>query len=428
MRHHRAHHTRPRRRGFFSRITGVFRPRQIYLRSDRQVRFIALKPWHQIAALVFGLAGLFWVAYASINVGFKDQLLVVKERRLYQARLEYEDRIAELRRAIDRMNDRLLLDQNAYLDKVDQVRADYDKLVERQRRLDRFVHEGLKLPNDKGATPASGTPNKSAQPQRQGFNEESFGKKYARAFRSEVEALAPLADLRRMFQSYDDTEADILEGVITETDRRVARARHVFRKLGINADALISGSHLDTANMGGPFEALTAADLGPERIADLIGKVQQNLAVIAKLNYEGTRMPVWLPLRHVERITSGFGPRIDPLLRMPAFHPGIDFKAPYGSPVLATASGKVDMAGWDGGYGRVVEINHGFGVKTRFAHLKRIRVKRGQYVKRGQVVGYLGSTGRSTGFHLHYETRVNGHPINPVRFWKVRNELQAVAE
>jgi len=428
MRHHRAHHTRPRRGRFLSRITGVFRPRQIYLRSDRQVRFIALKPWHQIAALVFGLAGLFWVAYASINVGFKDQLLVVKERRLYQARLEYEDRIAELRRAIDRMNDKLLLDQNAYLDKVDQVRADYDKLVERQRLLDRFVHEGLKLPNDKAAAPASADPGKPARPQRQGFNEESFRNKYARAFRSKEEALAPLADLRRMFQSYDDTEADILEGVISETDRRLANARHVFRKLGIDADAVISGSHLKTANMGGPFEALTATDLGPARISDLIANVQDNLATIAKLRYEGSRMPVWLPLHHAERITSSFGPRIDPLLHVPAMHTGIDFRAPYGSPVLATASGKVDMAGWDGGYGRLVEIDHGFGVKTRFAHLKAIKVKLGQHVKRGAVVGYLGNTGRSTGFHLHYETRVNGHPINPVRFWKVRDELKAIAE
>lgn len=425
MRHHRAHHTRPRRRGFFSRIAGVFRPRQIYLRSDRQVRFIALKPWHQIAVLVFGLAGLFLVAYASINVAFKDQLLVVKERRLYQARLEYEDRIAELRRAIDRMNDKLLLDQNAYLDKVDQVRADYDKLVERQRLLDRFVHEGLKLPNDKAAAPASGDP---AKPQKQGFNTESFRRKYDRPFHSEEAALAPLADLRRMFQSYDDTESDILEGVIAVTDRRVAKARGVFRKLGINADAVISGSHLNTAHMGGPFEALTAADVGPASISDLIGKVQDNLATIAKLRYEGSRMPVWLPLRHVERITSPFGPRSDPLLHAPAFHPGIDFKATYGSRVLATASGKVDMAGWDGGYGRLVEIDHGFGVKTRFAHLKRIKVKLGQYVKRGEVVGYLGNTGRSTGFHLHYETRVNGRPINPVRFWKVRDELQAIVQ
>ena len=428
MRHHRTHHTRPRKRGLISRITGVFRPRQIYLRSDRQVRFIALRPWHQVAALVFGLAGLFWVAYASINVAFKDQLLVVKERRLYQARLEYEDRIAELRRAIDRMNDKLLLDQNAYLDRVDQVRADYDKLVERQRLLDRFVHQGLKSSGDKSAPPVSGDSKQPARPQTDGFNEESFRNRYSDAFHSEEGALAPLADLRRLFQSYEDREADILEGVISETGRRVANARHVFRKLGIDADAVIAGSRLDTASMGGPFVAATAADLGPGRNSDLMGKVTGNLAAIAKLSYEGGRMPVWLPLRKVERITSPFGVRTDPLLHMPALHTGIDFKAPYGSAVLATASGRVDVAGWDGGYGRMVEIDHGFGVKTRFAHLKKVKVKLGQYIKRGQVVGYLGNTGRSTGFHLHYETLVNGRPINPVRFWKVRDELQAIAE
>ncbi len=423
MRHHHARHRGVRKRGLLSRITGVFRPRQIYLRSDRQVRFIALKPWHQVAALVFGLAGLFWVAYASINVAFKDQLLVVKERRLYQARLEYEDRIAELRRAIDRMNDKLLLDQGAYLDRVDAVRADYDKLVARQRALRAFVREGLKTPGDK-----AGDSPKSGKPQKDGLNEESLHSKYAAAFHTREEALAPLADMRRLFQTYEDQQANLLEDVIAETDRRAANARAVFRKLGINANAVVAGSKLDTANMGGPFVAATAADFGTGRIADLIGKATENLATIEKLRYEGARMPVWLPLRHVEHITSRFGVRSDPLLHVAALHTGIDFKASYGAAVLATASGKVTMARWDGGYGRLVEVYHGFGVATRYAHLKAIKVKLGQMVKRGQVVGLLGNTGRSTGFHLHYETRVNGRPINPVRFWKVRDELQAIAE
>ncbi len=435
MRHrHAHHHVRPRRRGLISRITGIFRARQIYLRSDGNVRFFALKPWHQMAALVFGMAGLFWVAYASINVAFKDQLLVVKERRLYQARLEYEDRIAELRRAIDRMNDKLLLDQGEYLDKVDAVRADYDKLVQRQRLLSEFFHQGW-MPTQPGQTDKTTSdkkPSKASSPAVKApgdsLNETTFRKKYATAFRTREEALAPLADMQRLYQAYDDKAASLLEDVVAETAREASNARRVFSRLGIDAKAVVAGSSMSNANMGGPLVVATAANLGSGRITELMDQVTANLAEIKKLRYEGSRMPVWLPLRKAERITSPFGMRRDPLLHVLALHTGIDFKAPYGSPVLATASGKVVVAGWDGGYGRLVEIDHGFGVSTRFAHLKAIKVKAGDKVKRGEVVGYLGDTGRSTGYHLHYETRVNGRPINPVRFWKVRDELQAISD
>jgi hypothetical protein len=122
MRHRRRHIGQPRRRGIFSRIVYAFRERQIYLRSEGEVQFITLRPWVQLAAIVVFCAGLFWVAYATVNVAFKDQVLALKERNQYRARLEYEDRIGELRSTIDKLNRRLLLDQRAYLAKVDEVR------------------------------------------------------------------------------------------------------------------------------------------------------------------------------------------------------------------------------------------------------------------------------------------------------------------
>lgn len=434
MRHHRAHHSRPRRRGLFSRITGVFRARQIYLRSDGEVRFITLKPWHQMLALTFGMAGLFWVAFATINVAFKDQLLVVRERSLYEARLEYEDRIAELRLAIDRMNDKLLLDQAEYLDKVDSVRTDHDKLVERQRMLDEFLRQGWlpAKPAQAGKEVPPGEKSKlhqvPAKAPKDSLNRPTFRQKYAAAFRTREDALAPLADLHRLFEAFEDEEAGMLDGVIAVTARQASNARQVFKKLGIDAEAVVAASSFAAANVGGPFIAATAADYGSERIGERIGKVVQNLTIIEKLRFEGGRLPIWLPLRSVDRVSSAFGLRTDPFRRVASMHTGLDLKAPYGSPVLSTASGKVVKAGWDGAYGRLVEIDHGFGVSTRFAHLKTIKVRVGQTVKRGGVVGFLGNTGRSTAYHLHYETRVNGRAIDPVRFWKVRNELlQAIS-
>jgi murein DD-endopeptidase MepM/ murein hydrolase activator NlpD len=108
--------------------------------------------------------------------------------------------------------------------------------------------------------------------------------------------------------------------------------------------------------------------------------------------------------------------RLDPFLNRPAMHTGIDFRGAPGEPVRATASGTVTAAGWSGGYGRMVEIDHGNGLATRYGHLSEIEVSVGQSIKIGQTIGRVGSTGRSTGPHLHYETRVNGEAVDPQKF------------
>jgi murein DD-endopeptidase MepM/ murein hydrolase activator NlpD len=115
-------------------------------------------------------------------------------------------------------------------------------------------------------------------------------------------------------------------------------------------------------------------------------------------------------------VTSPFGVRPDPFLGTPAMHTGIDLGGHVGEPVHATAAGTISIAGRDGGYGNLVEINHGNGLSTRYGHLSEIDVKVGQKVRTGQVIGKIGSTGRSTGPHLHYETRVNGQAVNPQKF------------
>ena len=127
-------------------------------------------------------------------------------------------------------------------------------------------------------------------------------------------------------------------------------------------------------------------------------------------------MPVRKPLPGDLEVSSGFGVRRDPFLGRPAMHTGLDLRGDIGEPVRATADGKVEIAGWDGGYGNMVEIDHGHGLSTRFGHLSKIEVKVGQKVHIGDVIGRIGSTGRSTGPHLHYETRINGEPVDPQKF------------
>jgi murein DD-endopeptidase MepM/ murein hydrolase activator NlpD len=124
--------------------------------------------------------------------------------------------------------------------------------------------------------------------------------------------------------------------------------------------------------------------------------------------------------------TSGYGVRSDPFRGSAAMHAGIDLAAPMGTPIYATADGVVDRAEWSGGYGNMVEIDHGKGLQTRFGHLSRILVHPGDRVVRGQEIAMMGSTGRSTGSHLHYEVRIDGHAVNPVPFLQSADYVTAM--
>jgi murein DD-endopeptidase MepM/ murein hydrolase activator NlpD len=134
-------------------------------------------------------------------------------------------------------------------------------------------------------------------------------------------------------------------------------------------------------------------------------------------------VPVRKPVTGDIDVSSPFGVRVDPFLRVAAMHTGIDFRGDMGEPVHATAAGTVSSAGWSGGYGKMVEVDHGNGLATRYGHLSEIEVRVGDIIRIGQVVGRLGSTGRSTGPHLHYETRVDGEAVNPDKFLAAGDKL-----
>ncbi len=147
-----------------------------------------------------------------------------------------------------------------------------------------------------------------------------------------------------------------------------------------------------------------------DEIATLIKGKEQMLASIPSIQ------PV--KNRDLERIASGFGYRIDPVYKVTKFHSGLDFTASIGTEIFATGDGVVEMVGFDyGGYGNEVVINHGYGYKTRYAHMSRTKARVGQKVKRGEVIGYVGSTGKSTGPHVHYEVLKTNAAINPIYFF-----------
>ena len=162
------------------------------------------------------------------------------------------------------------------------------------------------------------------------------------------------------------------------------------------------------------------------RIAYQFQSYDSIAGLISKQDVKLASIPAIQPVsnKQLDRIASGYGMRIDPVYGTPKMHKGLDFTAPQGTPIYATGNGTVIEAGFsEGGYGNNVEINHGYGYETLYGHMVRIKVRKGQKVKRGEVIGWVGSTGKSTGPHCHYEVHINGNVVDPVYFFY--NDLNA---
>lgn len=172
------------------------------------------------------------------------------------------------------------------------------------------------------------------------------------------------------------------------------------------------------SGLGGPYIPPPPPGDSESAFGLAYAAARNDLVQAAAFRQFADHVPLGIPLASETEVMSGFGVRRDPFTRGLAMHSGVDLREEPGAPARATAAGRVIEADWSGGYGRMVEVDHGGGLITRYAHLSRIAVKPGEWVARGQIVGRVGSTGRSTGPHLHYETHLDGKPVNPLRFMR----------
>ncbi len=225
-------------------------------------------------------------------------------------------------------------------------------------------------------------------------------------------APAAPANVAEMQRQVDAMEADV--AIIKQVaQQRYQLTAQEVKKLGIDPKRF--------TGTGGPFEAVQ-----PLKAAD--PKFKQLFMSWKKLDQieRGTiAIPSTQPVRGTA-LTSGYGVRSDPFRGRAAMHAGIDLAGPLGTAIYATADGFVGRSEWANGYGNLIELNHGRGIQTRYGHLTRSIVSSGQRVKRGDLIGYMGSTGRSTGSHLHYEVRIDGKAVNPIPFMQANNYLLAV--
>ena len=204
----------------------------------------------------------------------------------------------------------------------------------------------------------------------------------------------------------------LIEGLTRLADRRSVIAQAKLARLGLNPQAALASLNDKTAQ-GGPL--LTLATSADGSIDPRFQRFGLSLARMDALERSVARLPQVLPAS-LEYISSGFGFRIDPFTGAGAFHPGLDFRGPIGAPIFAAARGTVSFVGQRSGYGNCVEIDHGNGLVTRYAHMSGFRTVLGKAVQPGEVIGLIGSTGRSTGPHLHFEVRINDRPVNPRPF------------
>ena len=341
------------------------------MRADGQVRFIKVSSKLQIRVVVGVLAmALLWLVALAVMAWWQ-----------YRAEADLAS-FAEEKARVATTDERI----KAY-------GGDLDKVVEDLKQRQEFLDEMARmLPEDivaEGA--ASGTVSDSSTE--------------AAKTVQKVGALIPQA---RGLAEIEARQLAFVERLTRFADARARRAESAMRKLDLDPKAM---SRDTQQAMGGPFEAITGGnDIDPR-----LERLGLSLARMAVLERALDGIPQVVPAS-VENITSGFGYRRDPFNGHGAMHAGIDFKGAMGSPIFAAAEGRVTFAGWKSGYGQAIEITHGNGMLTRYAHLSRIDVKVGQPVAAGATIGGLGSTGRSTGPHLHFEVRINDRAVNPRPF------------
>jgi murein DD-endopeptidase MepM/ murein hydrolase activator NlpD len=406
--------------------------------AGKQVRFGPVVFWIVVGTVtVLGM----WSAATATYFTFRDDVLTRLIARQAEMQYAYEDRIAELRAKVDRTTSRQLLDQEQFDKKLDQIMRREATLESRATALGAMpdVTGSIRPPARNGAAsndmPASGVPKPSpisdtvifvAPPDREA-RLESRVPIMADAPATKFAAKAGGVDnvLVRLQGSLDQVEGRqlaTLNAVEDSMESRMRRMRGVFSDLGLDLAQLEAAT--PRTGMGGPFIPVKLpADAGPfER---QLYRINITRAQVDRLNRTLALVPYRKPVVGEVEFTSGFGIRSDPFLGRPAMHTGLDFRAAMGDPVRATANGKVASAGWAGGYGRMVEIDHGNGLSTRYGHLSEIGVKVGDPIKIGQVIGAVGSTGRSTGPHLHYETRIDGEAVDPQKFLRAGVRLSA---
>ncbi|QUJ77425.1 peptidoglycan DD-metalloendopeptidase family protein [Sulfitobacter albidus] len=421
-----------------------FPERRVFLKSDSDTRFIRLRPGTQLLAVAGSALLVSWAIVAaaiilmdSIGSGnFRDQ--AKRDQRTYQARLndlsaQRDARAEEALAAQERFN--------AALAQISVMQSELLNSETRRRELETGIdviqstlRDTMKDREAARTQLASLTEEGGAELQvaantaPMDFLADALARTAAERDKIEADAqdaLLAADELTQkiaLMQEQNDTIFRQLEEAMTVS---VAPLDRMFRNAGMPTDQILRTVRRGYSGQGGPLTPLSFTTRGDEPTVDTL-RANRLLNQMDKLNLyriAASKAPFANPVKDSFRFTSKFGFRRDPKTGGRRMHQGVDFAAGLGTPLYATADGVVTHAGWGSGYGRLVKIQHEFGIETRYAHLSKMRVKVGQRVSRGQRIGDMGASGRVTGVHLHYEVRVGGKAVNPMIYIKAANDV-----
>ncbi len=380
--------------------------------AGRQVRFGPIAFWTVVGTLVI-MAG--WSIVSATYFAFHDEVVTQLIVRQADLQVAYEDRLAEMRAQVDRVTTRQLLDNDQVEQTLNQVLRRQSVLEQRASILGSLGEPGVTGSTKPGArqSPAAETASKPA-PTREAAPKLPGDRHMRRGRQAAAPEASPEVDgkLARLMSSLDRVEQRQAASLIQMEESYESKARRIRSLL---AEVGLSSGKGAQAGTGGPYVPVKPP-ASTDTFERQVHRIQIARAQLDRLNKTLVAVPLRRPVSGEIDMSSNFGTRIDPFVGRPALHTGIDFRGDIGEAVRATGTGTVIGAGWSGGYGKMVEVDHGNGLTTRYGHLSEIVVQVGQTVKIGQVVGRMGSTGRSTGPHLHYETRVDGEAVDPQRF------------
>jgi murein DD-endopeptidase MepM/ murein hydrolase activator NlpD len=391
---------------------------------------MTIRPW--MAALTFCFFGVFAIGYlgATSYLVIRDDLIGATMARQARMQHEYEDRISALRAQLDRITSRQLLDQQVVEQKVEKLLEQQNALFSRHGKLGSLLNRA----EESGLTDPVRTPSPDIQEKHASTNSELDAAGAIRKLLLAEKSAAPTAQVAalgyaplrenmadradRVFSKVTLSLKNIEKEQLTKIDNLAAGAAEtadaiasILRKTGVQVASAETQTR-DYDRVGGPY---MAPQLNISRFDASLDELDAQLSRLESVRETARDLPFGNPAPG-HAITSRYGNRMDPFLGRLALHAGIDFQAETGQDVRSTGSGKVTVAGQAAGYGNLVEIDHGRGITTRYGHLSRIIVREGDTVSTGDVIGRAGSTGRSTGPHVHYEVRRNSDPVDPIHF------------
>ena len=424
-----------------------FPERRLFLKSDTDTRFIRLRPETQLVAFAGSAAIVAWAIIAtaillmdSIGSGnFREQ--AKRDQYTYQARLNALSTQRDIRA------EEALAAQGRFNAALDQISVMQSELLASETRR-RELETGIEVIQ---TTLRDTMKDREAARQQVAALEDKTDNApeldSSVATSGSVDFLADalartaqerdlvIADAQDALLQADEMELQIalmkeqndqifrqLEEAMTVS---VAPLDKMFRSAGMSTDRIIEQVRRGYSGQGGPLTPLSFSTRGDAPSPDAL-RANRLLNQMDQLNLyriAAQKAPFSSPVKNAFRFTSGYGYRRDPKTGGRRMHSGVDFAASNGTPLYATADGVVTHAGWDTGYGRLIKIQHEFGIETRYAHLSKLRVRVGQRIARGDRIGDMGASGRVTGVHLHYEVRVGGKAVNPMIYIKAAKDI-----